>query len=84
MKARTQQEQNAYENARDCLYYGYGRKHWNSCGLSEKALAVVGDTRAIKDTLKAIGGRFNAHLTCGAGWIFSKSKEAAIREALNI
>ena len=51
---------------------------------SEKALAVVGDTRAIKDTLKAIGGRFNAHLTCGAGWIFSKSKEDAIRAALNI
>lgn len=51
---------------------------------SEKALAIVGDTRAIKDTLKTLGGRFNAHLTCGAGWIFSKAKEAAIREALNI
>ena len=51
---------------------------------SEKALAIVGDTRAIKDTLKALGGRFNAHLTCGAGWIFSKSKEAAINAALNI
>ena len=51
---------------------------------SEKAIAVIGDTRAIKDTLKAIGGRFNAHLTCGAGWIFSKSKEDALRAALNI
>ena len=51
---------------------------------SEKAIAVVGDTRAIKETLKTLGGRFNAHLTCGAGWIFSKSKEATIREALNI
>lgn len=51
---------------------------------SEKAVAVIGDTRAIKDTLKALGGRFNAHLTCGAGWIFSKSKEYAIRAALNI
>ena len=51
---------------------------------SEKAIAVIGDTRAIKDTLKAIGGRFNAHLTCGAGWIFSKSKEEAIKAALNI
>ena len=51
---------------------------------SEKALAIVGDTRAIKDTLKALGGRFNAHLTCGAGWIFSKSKEDAIKAALNI
>lgn len=51
---------------------------------SEKAIAVVGDTRAIKETLKTLGGRFNAHLTCGAGWIFSKSKEATIKEALNI
>lgn len=51
---------------------------------SEKAIAIVGETRAIKDTLKTLGGRFNAHLTCGAGWIFSKAKEATIREALNI
>ena len=51
---------------------------------SEKAIAVIGDTRAIKDTLKTIGGRFNAHLTCGAGWIFSKSKEDALKAALNI
>ena len=36
MKTRTQQEQSAYENACDCLYYGYGRKFWNSCGLQEK------------------------------------------------
>ena len=51
---------------------------------SEKAIAVIGDTRAIKETLKTLGGRFNSHLSCGAGWIFSKAKEAAIREALNI
>ena len=51
---------------------------------SEKAIAIVGDTRAIKETLKALGGRFNAHLTCGAGWIFSKSKEDALKAALNI
>lgn len=51
---------------------------------SEKAIAIVGDTRAIKDTLKSLGGRFNAHLTCGAGWIFSKAKEATLRNALSI
>lgn len=51
---------------------------------SEKAIAIIGDTRAIKDTLKTLGGRFNAHLTCGAGWIFSKTKEASIRDALSI
>ena len=51
---------------------------------SEKAIAVVGDTRAIKETLKTLGGRFNSHLSCGAGWIFSKAKEDSLREALNI
>ena len=51
---------------------------------SERAIAVVGDTKAIKETLKTLGGRFNAHLTCGAGWIFSKTKESTLREALNI
>ena len=51
---------------------------------SEKAIAIVGDTRAIKETLKSLGGRFNNHLSCGAGWIFSKAKEDSIREALNI
>ena len=51
---------------------------------SEKAIAIVGETRAIKETLKNLGGRFNRHLSCGAGWIFSKTKEATLREALNI
>ena len=51
---------------------------------SEKAIAVVGDTRAIKETLKTLGGKFNRQLSCGAGWIFSKTKEATLREALNI
>lgn len=48
---------------------------------SERAIAVVGDTREIKDVLKRMGGRFNPRLTCGAGWIFSKSKRAQV-EAL--
>lgn len=51
---------------------------------SEKAIAIVGETRAIKETLKSLGGRFNSHLSCGAGWIFSKTKEATLREALSI
>ena len=51
---------------------------------SEKAIAIIGETRAIKDTLKNLGGRFNAHLTCGAGWIFSKAKETTLRNALSI
>lgn len=45
---------------------------------SEKAIAVVGDTREIKESLKVLGGRFNPRLTCGAGWVFSKSKREAV------
>lgn len=50
---------------------------------SEKAIALTGDTKIIKDQLKNLGGRYNAHLTCGAGWIFSKSKEVALRKFLD-
>ena len=41
---------------------------------SEKAIAVIGDTKPIKDKLKELGGRFNFRLSCGAGWIFPKTK----------
>ena len=54
----------------------------NGCTLveySEKAIAVFGETKAIKDELKAMGGKFNSRLTFNgkrlAGWIFSKSQE---------
>ena len=49
---------------------------------SEKAVAIIGDTKAIKDKLKELGGRFNPRLSCGAGWIFSKKKEQEIRNSL--
>ena len=49
---------------------------------SDKAIAVVGDTKEIKDTLKSLGGRYNPHLNCGAGWIFSKKKEQEVRAKL--
>ena len=49
---------------------------------SEKAIAVVGDTRDIKDKLKALGGRFNPRLSCGAGWIFSKKQRAEVEKLL--
>lgn len=45
---------------------------------SEKAVAVFGDTKAIKDELKSIGGKFNPRLNYNggkrAGWVFPKSK----------
>lgn len=31
----------AYENACDCLYYGYGKQYWNNCGLSETDSNIV-------------------------------------------
>jgi hypothetical protein len=53
---------------------------------SEKALAVFGDTRPVKDELKALGGRFNPKLTHEgtkkAGWIFSKSKGQELKSLL--
>jgi hypothetical protein len=57
---------------------------------SQKALAVFGDTRPVKDGLKALGGRFNPKLTHEgqkkAGWIFSKAREQVVKNyfVLNI
>ena len=48
---------------------------------SEKAIAVVGDTRPMAEAFKGIG-RFNPRLTCGAGWIFSKRMETEVRQIL--
>lgn len=50
---------------------------------SEKAFAVIGDTKPIKDKLKDIGGSFNARLRCGPGWIFSKKRLEAVQKFLN-
>lgn len=50
---------------------------------SEKAIAVVGDTKEIKDSLKAMGGKFNRYLSCGAGWIFSAKKREELEKLLN-
>jgi hypothetical protein len=55
---------------------------------SEKALAVFGDTRPVKDQLKALGGRFNPALTHNeqkeAEWIFPKAKEQEVRNLLTV
>lgn len=49
---------------------------------SEKAIAVIGDTKPIKEKLKELGGKFNFRLSCGAGWIFPKSKLNEIEKLL--
>ena len=50
---------------------------------SDKAIAVIGDTKAIKDSLKELGGRFNFRLSCGAGWVFPKTKLDAVQKLLD-
>ena len=54
------------------------------CKYSEKAIAVIGNTRPFADVLRANGGRFNARLSCGAGWIFQATKKDIIVEALKV
>jgi hypothetical protein len=60
----------------------------NAAGLtiqkySDKAGVIYGDTKTIKDDLKALGCRFNARLTVEgekvAGWIFQLSKMEEIK-----
>lgn len=51
---------------------------------SEKAIAVIGDTKPVKDLLKELRGMFNYHLSCGAGWIFPTSRLVEVKAALNI
>lgn len=55
---------------------------------SEKAIAVAGDTKPIKDKLSALQGRFNPRLTHPStgekfvGWIFSKTKRADVERLI--
>ena len=51
---------------------------------SDKSIAIIGNTKAVKDDLKAIGGRFNFHLTCGPGWIFPVTKLTEIQNKFNL
>ncbi|MDR1120681.1 MAG: fusion protein [Dysgonamonadaceae bacterium] len=55
---------------------------------SEKSVAIFGDTRAIKEQLSTLGGRFNKFLTLKgkkcAGWIFQKNKEDDLRKLVNL
>jgi len=56
-------------------------------GYSEKSVAIFGDTKAIKEQLAAMGGRFNKYLTRNgqksAGWVFPKSKEPELWQLVN-
>lgn len=53
---------------------------------SEKAIAVFGETKPIKDLLSSLKGAFNRKLTYQgekkAGWVFSKTQTEKVKEAL--
>lgn len=56
--------------------------HFKIVDYSEKAVALIGDTKQISGELKRIGGRFNPRLTCGPGWIFPAKKRAELEALL--
>lgn len=55
---------------------------------SEKAIALFGDTKPIKDLLLSMGGKFNPRLTHNnekqAGWIFAKAKREELETILKL
>lgn len=50
---------------------------------SEKAIVVRGDTKDYKEELKQLGGKYNANLRDGAGWIFSKKSQDKVNEFIS-
>lgn len=85
-KQETKRESTKEQPAQECNQEAEEIGSFKIVDYSEKAFAVVGDTREIKDTLKQHGGRFNPSLTVGgskcAGWIFSKKNLDEVRLAL--
>ena len=58
----------------------------NIVNYSEKSIAVLGETKPIKDHLSALGGKWNPSLTHNgekvAGWIFVTSKRDEVKKVL--
>jgi hypothetical protein len=58
----------------------------NIVNYSEKSIAVLGETKPIKDHLSALGGKWNPSLTHNgekvAGWIFVTSKRDEVKKIL--
>lgn len=75
------QEESSEETGKDMKQATEAR--FRIVDYSEKALAVYGDTKEIKEQLKQLGGRFNTHLRDGAGWIFSKQKAEELQALLS-
>lgn len=49
---------------------------------SDKSFVITGNTKDHKTYLKEMGGRWNANLSCGSGWIFSLTKKKEIEDWL--
>ena len=49
---------------------------------SDKSIAVYGNTKIYKDKLKILGGKWNANLRDGPGWIFSNKHREDIERWL--
>lgn len=60
-----------------------GKPSINIIDYSDKAFAVVGDTKAVKSELKRLGGSFNSRLSCGCGWIFSNKMREKVEEFIS-
>lgn len=45
---------------------------------SDRAIVVRGETKNYKDDLVSLGGKYNARLKGGPGWIFSKKMEVQV------
>lgn len=52
---------------------------------SAKAIAVIGETKPIKDILgrNGLGGIFRMNLSCGPGWIFPKTRFEEVQKRLS-
>jgi hypothetical protein len=50
---------------------------------TEKSVAAIGETKAFKDAIKEVGGKWNSKLKCGPGWILSAKKLEALKTALS-
>jgi hypothetical protein len=67
----------------------YKKENLSIVDYSEKAIAVFGDTKPIKEQLKELGGRFNPNLIHPSGekkmgWIFPKKKSDEVKKVIEI
>lgn len=49
---------------------------------SEKAFVVCGETKNFKELLLKLGGKYNAKLKCGQGWVFAVKNQEKILKTL--